>query len=92
VIFTSLQETDGECSYKLFIDEVEILSFQNPRIYGTATEEYAPYVIEVKHATIKQGAQIRVEFLSNSNGLVPEGDAFGYARARWRDIKFILLD
>lgn len=92
VIFTSLLETDGECSYKLFIDNEMVLSFKNPRIYGTDKKEYAPHEINVEKVKIDKGAEIRVEFLSNSNGLVPEGDAYGYARARWREIKFILKE
>ena len=86
--FTSLLESDGECSYRLYIDDKEVLSFKNPKIFETEIEEYAPHTEVVKNVKIKNAATIRVEFLSNSNGLVPEGDAFGYARARWRDVKF----
>jgi len=85
-------ETDGECSYRLFIDNQLILSFKNPRIYGTDTTEYAPYLKEIQDVMIKKGSIIRVEFLSNSNGLVPENNAFGYARARWQEIQFILQE
>ena len=84
--FTSLLETDGECSYKLLVDGNEVLSFQNPRIQGTDTKEYTPYIQEAKKVNLKNGSVIEVLFLSNSNGLVPEKDAFGYARARWQDL------
>jgi hypothetical protein len=87
--FTSLCEIDGESSYKVFIDGKEIISFTNPRIFGTGKKDYTPYLITVKDIDLKKGSVIKVEFLSNSNKLVPERDAFAYARARWRDIEFI---
>ncbi|MDW7691578.1 hypothetical protein R9C00_17475 [Flammeovirgaceae bacterium SG7u.111] len=85
---TTLLETDGECSYKVFVDDEKVLSVTNPRIHGTDTEEYAPIEHIVEKVSMKKGSQIRVEFLSSSNGLVPEGDAFGYARARWTGLAF----
>ena len=89
--FTSLLESDGECSYILRIGGKKMMDFQNPSIYGKDIEEYAPHVEEVKNIFIEKGNLIRVEFLPHSNGLVPEGDGFGFARARWKgNIEFIL--
>jgi hypothetical protein len=85
--FTSLLETDGECSYKVLVNGVEILSFKNPRIHGTDTKEYAPHSVSVDNVSLKNGDIIEVQYLSHSNGLVPENNAFGYARARWRDLE-----
>lgn len=88
--FTSLLESDGECSYILRIGGKNVLGFQNPSIYGEDIEEYAPHEEEVKHVTIEAGSLIQVEFLPHSNGLVPEGDGFGFARARWKStVEFI---
>ncbi|MEX0884784.1 MAG: hypothetical protein WDZ72_15055 [Cyclobacteriaceae bacterium] len=88
--FTSLLESDGECSYVLKIGSEKVLDFQNPRIYGKDSAEYAPHVEEVKNITIEKGGLIQVKFLPHSNGLVPEGDGFGFARARWKsNIEFI---
>lgn len=89
VNFTSLCELDGECSYKVFIDGKEIISTTNPRIHGTNKVDYTPNVVSVKDVKLKTGSIVKVEFLSHSNKLVPEKDAFGYARARWRDIEFV---
>ena len=86
VIFTSLQETDGECFYKVLIAGKTILEYQNPRILNTTTKEYSPYVVGIKGITITKGAAIQIDFKSNSNGLVPEKDDFGWARARWSGI------
>lgn len=88
--FTSLLESDGECFYTLIIGSSKVLAFQNPSIYGKDIEEYAPHVTEVKDIAIEKGSLIQVEFLPHSNGLVPEGDGFGFARARWKShIEFI---
>lgn len=86
VIFTSLQETDGECYYKVIIDGKTIIEYQNPRIANTATKDYSPYVVGTMGIAISKGASIQIDFKSNSNGLVPEKDTFGWARARWRAI------
>lgn len=87
--FRSLLEMDGECSYKVIIDGKQVLSFTNPRIHGTQTKEYTPHLVKVENIKLKKGSVIEVQFLSNSNKLVPEKDAFGFARARWQDIELI---
>lgn len=88
--FTSLLESDGECTYVVIIGGKKVMKFQNPRIYGKDVEEYAPHEEVVENITIEKGSSISVEFLPHSNGLVPEGDGFGFARARWKsDIMFI---
>ena len=87
VVFTSLLETDGECSYKVKINGAEVLQFQNKRILGTATPDYTPYVVGVKNIEIPQNAVIQVDFISNSNELVTEGAGFAWARGRWRSLE-----
>lgn len=84
--FTSILETDGECSYKVFVDGKLIIEFQNPRILGTDKKEYSPYTVGVKKIAIAKGAIIQVDFTSHSNGLVPEKDSFAWARGRWKSI------
>lgn len=91
--FTSLLESDGECTYIVKIRGNKVLEFQNPRIYGKDIEEYASHVKVIENVDIDKGSRIQVEFLPHSNGLVPEGDGYGYARARWKsDLEFILED
>lgn len=88
--FTSLMESDGESSYVVWIDNKQVINFQNPRIHGTDIPEYAPHMVEVKNISIEQGSTIQVEFHPHSNDLVPEGNAYGFARARWNPtIEFI---
>ena len=88
VNFRSLLETDGECSYKVLVNGKEIISFKNPRIHGTQTKEYTAHLVKAEDISLKKGDSIEVRYLSNSNGLVPENNAFGYARARWQEIEF----
>lgn len=90
ITFTSLLESDGECDYKLLVDGKEYMACKNPRIHGTSTKEYAPHVVTVESVPINRGSVVQVQFRSHSNALVPEGDGFGYARARWREPKFKL--
>ncbi|WP_375586265.1 hypothetical protein [Cyclobacterium xiamenense] len=84
--FTSLLESDGESTYMLRIDGKKVMEFQNPRIHGKGMSEYAPHEVRVADVPIETGSLIQVEFLPHSNGLVPEGEGFGFARARWKSI------
>jgi hypothetical protein len=86
IILTSLLETDGECSYKVFIDNVEILQYKNPRILNTSTADYTPYSVGKKGISINKNAIIKVDYISNSNGLVPENGDFAWARGRWKSL------
>ena len=88
--FTSLCELDGESSYKVKVDGLEVLSFTNPFIFDTGAEDYKPFKITVYNIRLKKGSVIQVEFLPHSNNLIPENDAFAFARARWRDIEFLI--
>ncbi|WP_178371544.1 hypothetical protein [Cyclobacterium lianum] len=88
--FISLLESDGECSYRLKIGGKKVMDFQNPRIYGKEIEEYVPHQEVADGIVIEKGTEVRVEFLPHSNGLVPEGEGFGFARARWKsNIEFV---
>jgi len=88
MVFTSRLETDGEPTYKVLVNSREVLVFTNPRTFNLDIPEYEPYVLIVKNISLQKSDHIRVKFLPHSNGLVPEDDAFGYARARWKNIVF----
>jgi len=77
--FTSLTEIDGESSYRILIDNQLISQFQNPE----TAKDYIPYIHKVKKVCLKKGQKIQVEFSSHSNGKIPEGKAFAFARGRW---------
>jgi len=82
---TTLTERDGECTFRVLINGVQAGQFTNPRIYPSTTE-YTEHSVTFSNITVAAGATIRVEFNSNSNGLVPEGADFAYARGRWRKL------
>jgi hypothetical protein len=88
MVFTSRLETDGEPTYKVLVNNREVLVFTNPITFNLDILEYEPYTLILKDVTLKQGDTIRVESLPHSNDLVPEDDAFGFARARWNNIEF----
>jgi hypothetical protein len=83
---TTLQETDGECSYKVLVNGTLAMEFQNPRIHNTTSPDYTPVTFGVKNIQIPKNATIQVDFKSHSNKLIPEGAGFAYARGRWRSL------
>ena len=87
--FTTLCELDGECAYKVLIDGKGIVLVTNPRIFGTDKPDYTPHTTSVKDVMLNKGSVIKVEFIPHSNQLIPENDAYAFARARWRDIEFV---
>ena len=85
---TTLLETDGECDYRVEINGNEVLSYKNPRIFNTDIQDYTPNEARVADVELKDGDKITVYFKPNSNKLIPENDAFAFARARWVDLTF----
>jgi len=80
LVVTALTETDGESTYKLFVNGNEIgLAQQNP-----ASEiDYQPVYHSWNSVALKNGDVIQVHFNSASNGKIPEGSGFAYSRGRW---------
>lgn len=89
MVFTALQELDGECSYKVYVNNRVVLDFKNPLIFGSDFPDYTPYKLTVWDVEIKKGDLLRVEFFPHCNSLIPEGDGFAFARARWQEITFL---
>ncbi len=85
LVLTTLTETDGESCYRLFIDGKKIGEVQNP----VATEDYEKVNHRFNTVGLKHGSVIRVEFNSASNGKVPEGNGFAFARGRWRSVTIL---
>ncbi len=85
VVLTTLAETDGECSYRVMIGSKLVGEVQNPE----TTKDYRAISHRLSNIQLKKWDSIRVEFNSASNGKIPEGDAFAFARGRWRSITFL---
>ncbi|WP_271781866.1 Ig-like domain-containing protein [Aquimarina algiphila] len=88
VVINTLTELDGESTYRIFIDEVLIGTFQNP----TTTTDYAPASQTFTGITVANEAVLRVEFNSNTNGNIPEGNGTAFSRGRWTSLEFRCSD
>lgn len=84
ITFTSLTEEDGESTYRLKINNKLIGKFQNP----VTTADMVPYTQTFENILIQNGDVIQIESKTHSNGKIPEGDGFAFARGRWRSIAF----
>lgn len=82
LVLTTLTETDGESSYRLLINDKKIGEVTNPE---TKTD-YGRVPHTFKGVTLNSGDTIRIEFNTASNGKIPEGDAFAFARGRWQSV------
>jgi len=81
---TTLGETDGECSYKVLINNKVIGAFQNSRV--TKDNDYQLQFATFNSITLKNGDAISVESNTNTNGLIPEKGGTAWARGRWKSI------
>jgi len=79
VTIRTLGETDGECSYRFFVNKDLIGTRKNTPV----KKDYSPQEHLFSNVTIPAGATLSIESNSTSNGLIPEGDIFAFARGRW---------
>ncbi|WP_276165460.1 hypothetical protein [Zobellia alginiliquefaciens] len=84
ITLTTLTEEDGESTYRLKVNDVLIGEFQNP----ANSPDMAPYSKTFENVSVKTGDVIQIESNTHSNGKIPEGDAYAFARGRWRSISF----
>ncbi|UZO81231.1 DUF5060 domain-containing protein [Aquimarina sp. ERC-38] len=84
IALNTLAELDGESSYRVVINNKVVGTFQNPE----TDTDYRPIVATFKDISITKGAKVRVEFNSNTNGKIPEGNSTAFARGRWTSIVF----
>ncbi|WP_298534464.1 T9SS type A sorting domain-containing protein [uncultured Algibacter sp.] len=84
ITITSLTEEDGESTYRLRISGELVGSFQNP----VAITDMAPFTHTFTDVAIKKGDVFQIESNTHSNGTIPEGDGFAWARGRWRSVDF----
>lgn len=89
VVITTLTEEDGECTYKLLINEKEVGVFQNPRV--KKENDSKPKKHTWKGISINAGDKITIASNTHSNGIIPENGAFAWARGRWRQLDLILV-
>jgi len=85
VTITTLTELDGECTYRLLINGIVRGTYTNP---ATSTD-YALSTNTWFGIVINNAETIAVESNTDSNGLIPEGGGFAWARGRWRQIALL---
>ena len=78
----TLTELDGESTYNLKVNGTLVGTFTNP----TTNTDYAPAGKTFQGVSVRQGDVIRVEFNSNTNGKIPEGNSTAYSRGRWTSL------
>ncbi len=81
----TLAETDGESTYKLFINGSEAGSFTNPK----TIKDYQKVFHVWENIVVNTGDILRVTFNSASNQQVPEGDGYAYSRGRWTSLMMV---
>ncbi|MGJ8639691.1 MAG: PKD domain-containing protein [Opitutaceae bacterium] len=87
VTIKALKEYDGECTYRLYVNGVLVGEKTNDRV--SEAEDFDPQDHLFKNISIPAGATVAVESDVASNGLIPEGDAYAWARGRWRSMQIV---
>lgn len=80
----TLSELDGESSYKVKVNGVQVGTFQNP----STTVDYSPASKTFNNIAVKNGDLIQVEFNSHTNGKIPENGGTAFSRGRWTSLAF----
>ncbi len=81
----TLTETDGESSYKLYVNSELVGTYQNPE----NDVDYTPSDTTFKEVAVLSGDTLLVLFNSHTNGKIPEGDGTAYSRGRWTSLELI---
>lgn len=86
VELTSLQETDGESTYVLYLDDKRIAAATN----GPTTVDYQQQLHDLGKVKLRPGQRLGLAFNSHSNGKIPEDGGFAFSRGRWTGLKLTL--
>lgn len=90
IVLNTLQETDGESTYRVSINGKQIGDeVVNTRIYNAGIKEYTveKHRLNTKKICLKKGDVIQVTFTNATNGFVPEGNLTATARGRWKSLE-----
>ena len=85
ITIDAMRELDGECTYKLYVNN-ELIGVQKNDV---TTVDYAADKHVFKSVKVPAGAQISIESNTHSNGKIPEGTAFAWARGRWDSLTLV---
>ncbi len=84
---TTLAEFDGECIYRVLVNDKEVGTFINASVHED--DDYKPIKAVFRDIRLSAGDKITVESNSHTNGLIPEGDGTAWARGRWTELACI---
>ena len=93
VTITTMTEEDGESTYRLLVNGVQVRTFTNPFVYDPPNSplDLQPHTHTWPAISIPNGATIAIESNADSNDLVSEaGDGnppWAWARGRWQQIE-----
>ena len=87
----TLAELDGESHYRISINNVLLTNTHiNPIIFNVADPtDYTPASHTWTNINLTEGDDIRIEFSSETNGQIPEGDSTAYSRGRWTSLELL---
>ena len=86
VTLATIMETDGESTYRVFVDGKKVGEFTNPR----TSQDYKPSQKTWQGVGVPANAKVRVEFNTATNGRSQQGNRKGYSRGRWTAVTFRL--
>ena len=84
---TTLAEFDGECTYRVLVNDKEVGVFINASVH--VDDDYKPIKAVFRNVRLSAGDKITVESNTHTNGLIPEGDGTAWARGRWTELALI---
>ncbi|MEM9080141.1 MAG: hypothetical protein AAGC74_05550 [Verrucomicrobiota bacterium] len=88
VKLTTITEFDGESEYRLLVDGKVVAEFKNPRVDKKG--DMKPHEHVWRKIELGKGSRLAVESMVASNGLIPEGDGFAFARGRWKAVEVLV--
>jgi len=89
----TLAELDGESNYRIAINNQLLKGTRtNPIIFDTGKADYAPTTHLWRKVNLQNNDIIRVEFSSETNGKIPEGDITAFSRGRFTGISLIPIN
>ena len=87
ILLKTLAEFDGECTYKVLINDNLVGTYKNLRV--DESNDYKEQQIVFEGIEIKENDLVSVRSNSQTNGLIPEGTGTAWARGRWTNITMI---
>lgn len=81
---TTLAEFDGECTYRLLVNDEIVGTYQNTSV--SKKDDYQVQTVTFMGNDINKNDIISVESNTHTNGLIPEGNGTAWARGRWKSV------